>query len=304
MNRHASGCTPAPALEQPLLASSSAVAGKGEAKRRVPWGYLPVWSEFVPLDKAKGGIDWPGVIVNVGSGLIMGCRESLGGIVSASLVFSSSDRSAVNSMVPWGIAMMLYTQSMSVLWYAIFGRLQYAYSTQQDLICILQAEMASHIAILLRHNETKIHSTIMAMIGLTTMLSGISCVLLGKLGLGSYMFLFPTTVINGFLGSIGVVVVRAAMQTASGVKFEYFYPTDLRVFLKRNRLAQVCCMCGMVCCIRLGPVYLNRWFPKSKNIHRMGGLVCQLIPLALFLRGCIFLWRASVEARGAWLDVS
>jgi SulP family sulfate permease len=185
-------------------------------------------------------------------------------------------------MVPWGIAMMLYTQSMSVLWYAIFGRLQYAYSTQQDLICILQAEMASHIAILLRHNETKIHATIMAMIGLTTMLSGISCVLLGKLGLGSYMFLFPTTVINGFLGSIGVVVVRAAMQTASGVKFEYFYPTDLRVFLKRNRLAQVCCMCGMVCCIRLGPVYLNRWFPKSKNIHRMGGLVCQLIPLALF----------------------
>jgi len=158
-------------------------------------------------------------------------------------------------MLPWGISMTLYTMSVSVLWYSVFGRLQYAYSTQQDLICILQAELASHVAERLSSEESqhKIPATVVAVIMVSAILSGICSVLMGKLGLGNYMLLFPKPVTDGFLGAIGVVVVRAAFSTSSGVKFHVFYPSDVDQFLTLNSLAQVGCMLLHVCCIRIGP---------------------------------------------------
>lgn len=270
-------------------------------KRHVCFGYLPVWSEWLPLDPVTDRPDWPGVVVNVGSGLIMGLREALGGIVSASLVFSSSDIPEISAMLPWGISMTLYTMSFGVLWYAIFGRLQYGYATQQDLICILQAEMAAHIALHLHrsHQEHQIGATVVAVICLSAILSGACSVLTGKLGLGRYMLLFPTTVTNGFLGAIGVVVFRAALQTASGVKFNYFYPVDGDAFLSAGSLAQSGCMLGSVVCIRLGPLLLRRCFPKSTVVDRLGGLLCQLLPLAVFYSVVLALGLSMADLAGA-----
>ena len=44
---------------------------------------------------------------------------------------------------------------VGVLWYSVFGRLQYGYGTQQDLICILQASLASKAARLLRDDPER-----------------------------------------------------------------------------------------------------------------------------------------------------
>lgn len=41
-------------------------------------------------------------------------------------------------------------------------------------------------------------------------------------------------------------------------------------------------MFAMVACIRIGPGTLNRCFPKSDVVRRLGGLVCQLLPLVFF----------------------
>jgi len=202
--------------------------------------------------------------------------------VSASLVFSSSEVPEITAMLPWGICMTLYTMSVGVLWYALFGRLQDGYATQQDLICILQAQMAAHAAEMLKHEPGKIPATVVGIICTSAVLSGACSVLVGKLGLGKYMLLFPTPVTNGFLGAIGVVVFRAAWQTASGVKFKYFYPTDWEKFCDPNALSQVCCMLAMVCSIRKGPVLLERCFPGDAFVERVGGLACQLLPLAFF----------------------
>eukprot|EP00931_Biecheleriopsis_adriatica_P060617 TRINITY_DN36414_c0_g1_i1.p1 TRINITY_DN36414_c0_g1~~TRINITY_DN36414_c0_g1_i1.p1 ORF type:complete len:990 (-),score=172.96 TRINITY_DN36414_c0_g1_i1:13-2628(-) len=188
-------------------------------------------------------------------------------------------------MLPWGICMTLWTMSVGVLWYALFGRLQYGYATQQDLICILQAEMAAHAAYELQKlpgGQAKIPATVVAIICISAVLSGLCSVLVGKLGLGKYMLLFPTPVTQGFLGAIGVVVFRAAWQTASGVKFKYFYPTDWDQFFEPNRIAQVACMLATVFSIRQGPALLKRCFANSAAVERLGGLVCQLLPLAIF----------------------
>merc|ERR1740129_732999 len=175
--------------------------------------------------------------------------------------------------------MTLYTMFIGVLWYATFGRLQFAYATQQDLICILQANLASGAAALLAQTPSRIPATVCALICISTILTGLCSVVMGQLGVGSYMLLFPTPVINGFLGAIGVVVLRASMQTASGVQFQYFYPKSIDDFCAPGSLAQVGCMLGMVLCIRWGPSLLNRWSPK---LERVSGLVCQLLPLVFF----------------------
>merc|ERR1740129_1483540 len=152
--------------------------------------------------------------------------------------------------------MTLYTMFIGVLWYATFGRLQFAYATQQDLICILQANLASGAAALLAQTPSRIPATVGAPLCISTILTGLCSVVMGQLGVGSYMLLFPTPVINGFLGAIGV-----------------------DVFCAPGSLAQVGCMLGMVLCIRWGPSLLNRWSPK---LERVSGLVCQLLPLVVF----------------------
>lgn len=260
-------------------------------KQRVGLGYLPVWSEFVPLDQTTGAIDWPGVVVNIGSGFIMGVRETLGGIVSASLVFSSASPE-ITEMLPWGISMTLYTMTFAVLWYTIFGRLQYGYATQQDLICILQAEMANKAAQSLAAEPAKIAPTVVAIICASSILSGLCSIFIGKLGLGSYMLYFPTPVINGFLGAIGVVVIRAGLQTASGVKFHWFYPLDPVAFCSANSLAQVGCAATMLLIIKYGPTLLVRCFPKSHAVQRLSGLLCQLLPLFLFY---VVVWVGGIS---------
>ncbi|CAE8617648.1 unnamed protein product, partial [Polarella glacialis] len=208
---------------EPLLSSGASRAGTAVPSKRAIWfGFLPLWAECVPLDRATGRIDWAALAVNIGAGVIMGVREALGGIVSASLVFSSSGIDEITAMLSWGICMTLYTMFFGVLWYAAFGRLQYGYATQQDLICILQAQMAANAAQALQDTPGKIPATVIAIICTSTVLSGACSVLVGKLGLGKYMLLFPAPVTNGFLGAIGVVVLRAGLQTASGARWLWF----------------------------------------------------------------------------------
>ena len=144
--------------QQPLLPlSPTSSRQKLERKPRLLCCFRPLWSECLPSTGKR--LDWGATGVNVAAGLIMGVREALGGIVSASLLFSS-ENSEIESMLQFGISMTLYTMTVGVLWYSIFGRLQYGYGTQQDLICILQAQLASKAAALLQGQSEKICATV------------------------------------------------------------------------------------------------------------------------------------------------
>ena len=145
--------------QQPLLLSPKTQSRQklNEKKPRLLCCFRPLRSECFPLKGQR--VDWGLTGVNVAAGLIMGVREALGGIVSASLLFSSENEE-VESMLQFGIGMTLYTMSVGVLWYSIFGRLQYGYGTQQDLICILQAQLASKAAFMLKEEKEKICATV------------------------------------------------------------------------------------------------------------------------------------------------
>lgn len=281
-------------VAEPLLPTRKASGGVALVRKYhfLGFGYIPLWSECLPLssqDRASGPPDWGAVCVNVAAGLIMGVREALGGIVSASMVFSSSEFPEISAMLPFGINMTLYTMTVGVLWYAVFGRLQYGYGTQQDLICILQANLAANAARQLAQDPKKIPATVFAIICLSAVLTGAISIIVGKLGWGTVMLMIPKPVVNGFLGAIGVVVLQAGLSTASGVKFHQFQPTMswYDFCSSSDRLGQLGCMFGHMFCIRMGPKILHCLLssvsPKAREtLNKFAGLACQLFPLAIF----------------------
>ncbi|CAK9029695.1 unnamed protein product [Durusdinium trenchii] len=262
---------------EPLLPPSR------RAKPRCIFGYLPIWSECVPLNSDTGSVDSVRVTANVLAGCIIGIRQTLTGIVSATLVYTGSEYPEITDMFPFGISMMWYSTMAGSAFYAVFGRLQYNTNATQEVCAILYGAMAQNAAVTLRKvgRADQIQPTILALIVSSTMLTGICSVLLGKLGVGKLMLRFPTPVTSGFLGTIGFFLVRTALQVSSGVQFVNFYPVDFGAFFSMHSLAPVICLMVMVALIRNGPSAIAKAFPNSKLL-KLSGLFCQLCPLGLF----------------------
>ncbi len=159
-----------------------------------------------------------GVTANILAGCIIGIRQTLSAIVSATLVYSGSDHEKINEMFPFGISMMWYSTMAGSAFYAVFGRLQYNTNATQEVCAILYGAMAQNAAIALNRSgkSNLIQPTVLALIVSSTLLTGVCSVLLGKLGVGKLMLRFPTPVTNGFLGTIGWFLVRTALQVSSG----------------------------------------------------------------------------------------
>lgn len=262
---------------EPLLPPSR------KAKPRSVFGYWPTWSECVPLNGETGSVDSVRVAANILAGCIIGIRQTLTGIVSATLVFTGSNHEEITEMFPFGISMMWYSTMAGSAFYAAFGRLQYNTNATQEVCAILYGAMAQNAALFLkrRGKSDLIQPTILALIVSSTMLTGVCSVLLGKLGVGKLMLRFPTPVTNGFLGTIGWFLVRTALQVSSGVQFQYFYPVDLTAFLSFRSLGPVSCLLAMVAFIRHGPSIIARKLPDSRLL-KLSGLFCQLCPLVIF----------------------
>ncbi|CAE7041303.1 ephA [Symbiodinium sp. CCMP2456] len=265
----------------PLLSTPST------SRRRKPrsvFGYWPVWSECVPLNEETGKVDGVRVTANIIAGSIIGIRQTLTGIVSATLVFTGSSFPEVTHMFSFGICMMWYSTMVGSAFYAIFGRLQYNTSATQEVCAILYGAMAQNAAERLRRSgqPERIPATVLALIMAGTSLTGLCSVLLGKLGVGKVMLRFPSPVTSGFLGTIGFFLVRTALQISSGVQFQYFYPVSFADFFSLRSMAPVSCLLCMVMLIRSGPGLIAKMYGQNKAVMKLSGLGCQLFPLALF----------------------
>ncbi|CAE8614976.1 unnamed protein product, partial [Polarella glacialis] len=239
-------------------------------------------SECVPLIPETGEIDSVRLVANILAGLIIGIRQALSAIVSATLVFTGSHHVALSEMFPFGISMMWYSTLVGSAFYCVFGRLQYNTNATQEVCAILYGAMAQRAAVQLRDTPERIPATVLALIMTSTVLTGLCSVLLGKLGVGSLMLRFPAPVTSGFLGTIGFFLVRTALQVSSGVEFQYFYPVSFQAFCSVESLAPVTCLLLMVGLMRYGPAQLMRLFPDNKLVKMLGGLSCQLLPPLLF----------------------
>ncbi|CAE7257763.1 ephA [Symbiodinium microadriaticum] len=270
-----------------LMASAPLLSTPSTSRRRKPrsvFGYWPVWSECIPLNEETGKVDGVRVTANIIAGSIIGIRQTLTGIVSATLVFTGSSFPEVTHMFSFGICMMWYSTMVGSAFYAIFGRLQYNTSATQEVCAILYGAMAQSAAERLRRSgqPERIPATVLALIMAGTSLTGLCSVLLGKLGVGKVMLRFPSPVTSGFLGTIGFFLVRTALQISSGVQFQYFYPVSFIDFFSLRSMAPVSCLLCMVMLIRTGPGFITKMYGQNKAVMKLSGLGCQLFPLALF----------------------
>eukprot|EP00929_Paragymnodinium_shiwhaense_P050483 TRINITY_DN25400_c0_g1_i6.p1 TRINITY_DN25400_c0_g1~~TRINITY_DN25400_c0_g1_i6.p1 ORF type:complete len:801 (+),score=153.30 TRINITY_DN25400_c0_g1_i6:414-2816(+) len=210
-------------------------------------------------------------------------------------------------MVPLVIVSLLainlhlrYSATIGISFYALFGRMQFAYTTVQDITGILQAEMAVRACSALADTPERIPPTVLAIISVSSVLSGLASVIFAKLGLGKTMLLFPRPVTSGFLGAIGFVIFRNSLQVSSGVKFEYFYPVDWETFSGKNSLQQVALQVLTVLSIRLGRKAIARWNCGS-TAKKVGPMLFQLLPLGMFYAWVL---AAGIEfadlARAGW----
>lgn len=254
------------------------------AKRRNFFGYWPLWQEFFPLDAFTGNVDQMRLTANVLAGFIIGIRQTLSAIVSATLVFTTSGDASVEAMFPFGISMMWWSTLTGSIFYGFFGRLQYNTNATQEICAILYGAMATQAAAKLTEtgNRERIPETVLALIVVSTVITGICSCLFGKLGIGKFMLAFPTPVTNGFLGTIGFFLVKEAFIITSGVDFKYFYPVSWTDFLALRSLGPLVCLMAMYFFMRIGPRYLVILFPRSGTVKRLSGLICQLLPLGAF----------------------
>jgi len=250
-------------------------------KRHGIFGWWPLWQEVIPRDET-GSPDKALLVGNVGAGVMIGIRQGLSAIMTASLIFTSAGIPELDDMFGMGISMMWYSSAIAAVWYGLFGRMQFGLIGINDVIGILWGTIGAEVGLALAEEPEKIAPTQLAVIGVSSVLTGLSSILFGQLGLGKLMLLFPQPVTSGFLGSIGLFIFKSSLQISSGVKFRYLWPVSFPDFCKVQPLARVACMFGALFFMRNVPPLLVKAFPKSGPVKKLGGLVCQLLPLFFF----------------------
>lgn len=264
---------------------NEALLSQAQQKPRNLFGYWPLWSESIPLDSESRKVDWVRLWANILAGFIIGIRQTLSAIVSATLVFTGTSHPEVQKLFPWGISMMWYSTFAGSAFYGIFGRLQYNTNATQEVCAMLYGAMAAKAAVDLKDTPDLIAPTVLALIIVSTVFTGVCSLAFGQLGLGKFMLRFPTPVTSGFLGTVGYFLVSTAMAVSSGVEWVYFYPESLTAFCQLQSLLHVSCMLAMVWLMRYGPPALLRWFPGNQAVKMLAGLICQLLPLLFFYIG-------------------
>eukprot|EP00931_Biecheleriopsis_adriatica_P090720 TRINITY_DN64657_c0_g1_i1.p1 TRINITY_DN64657_c0_g1~~TRINITY_DN64657_c0_g1_i1.p1 ORF type:complete len:919 (-),score=196.64 TRINITY_DN64657_c0_g1_i1:6-2762(-) len=276
------------AVMEPLLPGTGA---PGPVKKKGPFGWWPLWQEVVPLDDDSGSPDKALVIANIGAGVMIGIRQGLSAIMTASLIFTSAGVPQLSDMFGIGISMMWFSSTLAAFWYGLFGRMQFGLIGINDVIGILWGTMGTQVGFALADEPSKIAPTQLAIIAVSTVLTGIASILFGQLGLGKLMLLFPAPVTSGFLGSIGLFIFKSSLQISSGVKFHYLWPLDWGEFCQMQPLARVACMFAALAFMRQVPPLLVKTCKGNQAVKKLGGLICQLLPLLFFYLGT---WAAGI----------
>jgi SulP family sulfate permease len=148
----------------------------------------------------------PSIII----GLVLSFTEVIFVISLASLIFSGP----LEAYLPRGIAIVLVTAIIHMLFTIFFTSSKGIIASIQDNpAVVLTVAMASVTAIVT--DETQLVATIIALILLSTLLTGACLVLLGTFRLGGLVRYIPYPVIGGFLAGAGWLLVQGSIGTMS-----------------------------------------------------------------------------------------
>lgn len=143
---------------------------------------------------------------NLTAGVVIGLTEVIFSISLASLIFSGP----LEAYLPRGIAMVLVTSAISIIFIAVVSSIEGCISGIQDnpsaLFAVAIASMIGAMG-----TGPQMFPTAIALITVTTLLLGLFLLLLGTFRLGGLMRYIPFPVIGGFLAGTGWLLIHGSI---------------------------------------------------------------------------------------------
>ncbi|MBD2460251.1 cyclic nucleotide-binding domain-containing protein [Oscillatoria sp. FACHB-1407] len=171
------------------------------------------------------------LFLSVTAGVILGVIQVTLAVSMAVLIFSGE----LSSYASVGIGIALFASVVVAIAIALLSSIQGIVSQAQDAPAVIVAAIASTIAAELSAttNPAIAVSTVVTMIALTSILTGLSCFILGFLKLGDLVRFIPYPVIGGFLAGTGWLLLQGGFTVMTNVPLDL---TQLSQLLQPNSL--------------------------------------------------------------------
>jgi SulP family sulfate permease len=161
----------------------------------------------------RGNLQPKLILPSLTIGVVFGIRNAVVYLAFALMIFSGD----LSSQLTIGITILLLGSSIQSLISALGSSLPGIMSGVQDSpSVILSVVVASMLALMPQASmETKLYTALAAII-LTSLLTGLVCLLLGKFRMGGLVSYIPYPVVGGFLAGTGVLLMLGALKLMIG----------------------------------------------------------------------------------------
>jgi len=180
------------------------------------------------------------LLPSLSAGLVTGIIAVIRGISYAALIFSGS----LSGYLSTGIGMAIFSNAAMGIMVALLAPFPGIIATPLAAPTAVLAALASAIATRMNGSfpPQEILLTVIAAIVISTVLSGLLLLLLGRLKLGNQVQLIPHPVIGGFMGGTGLILLQGSLQVMTDVEFRvsqisvYLQPEVLPNWVDRGHL--------------------------------------------------------------------
>ncbi|NBD32748.1 MAG: STAS domain-containing protein [Cyanobacteria bacterium] len=184
------------------------------------------------------------LLPSLSAGLVTGIIAVIRGISYAALIFAGS----LSGYLSTGIGMAIFSNAAMGIVVALLAPFPGIIATPLAAPTAVLAALASAIATRMNGSfpPQDILLTVIAAIIISTVLSGLLLLLLGRLKLGNQVQLIPHSVIGGFMGGTGLILLQGSLQVMTNVEFRL---SQLSVYLQPEVLSNW--MTGILCALVL-----------------------------------------------------
>ncbi len=161
------------------------------------------------IQRGAVGFSWSTLLPSISAGIVIGILMIFIGISFAAMIFSGP----LTSFIAQGIGLMLFGLAFHSLLGAIFSSFESTHHTLQDgpvaLLAVISATIVNSSSDV--GNIEGLFLTVVAVIALTTFLTGVFFLLVGKFQLGNLVRYIPFPVVGGFLAGAGWLLVTGSI---------------------------------------------------------------------------------------------
>jgi len=222
----------------------------------------------------------PPQVPSIIAGIVHGMVVLMSFTSFAFLIFGNSDHAELQAIFPLAISQQVLSASVLIGLLTFRGHFPFTMGGPTPPAALLVADVVRAAVDAVDEPDKKV-PTAFLVIGLVSIIMGLVLLLLGLTGTASYAQQLPYPVMCGFLGSVGILLVRNAIQILFSVKLRWvFLPVNFEDVAQIDMpiaLAQVCL--GITVCVLLLFVV-----PRvSAFVQRHGFKATAVLPLAFVL---------------------